>query len=496
VSASDRRRRIAVGIVLALLALAALRDLSRLGDALPWKTMDDFPDFYCAGEAIERGASPYTYEPLRTCEHRVNVGDTFRGRLFASNPGLAVPAPQPPYDFTPFVALARLSFGGARVVDALAILLSIALCVACLAGLGVPVELALAALALSTGYAELNTGQLVPFALLALTLCGRLLARWLDALAGVLAALTAIEPTAGVPVIIATLAFVPRARASAVAACVVLAFGSLAIAGPHTLLDYITAVLPAHAGSELHFPFQYSLTYVLAWAGATSGVAQLGGAISYVVLLGAGLWVAPRASAALGHRELLVFVPALCAVIAGPFLHQEELCFALPALLILTIATHGWERVVAALALCLLSIPWILVWGMKQLFLAALFVCAVILLRARIELRIAAVALCVIAAAIYAFELHPPHLPVPHAALQSYASNALVQTEWRNYTQARSTRDPLWLAIKLPAWSALLAALVIATRCGLRFPRASESSPESLRETRDPQPGLPRARTD
>jgi hypothetical protein len=490
------RRRIAVGIVIAVLAIAALRDFGRLGDALPWKTMDDFPDFYCAGKAIDRGASPYTYEPLRTCEHRVNAGNTFRGRLFAANPSIAVPAPQPPYDFAPFTTLARLPFGVARIIDAAAILVAVALCAVALVPLGVPLELALAALALSTGYAELNTGQLVPFALLALTLCGLLLSRGRDAYAGVLAALTAIEPTAGVPVIIATLAFVPRARASVIATIVVLAFGSFAIVGPRALLDYVTGVLPAHAGSELHFPFQYSLTYVLAAAGASPAVAQLGGAISYIVFMVAGLVLAPRVSAALRHRELLVFIPALCAVIAGPFVHQEELCFALPALLIFTIGARGPQRAVAALALCLLAIPWIAVWGTKQLFLASLFVCAVILLRAGIELPIGAVALCAIAALVYIFELHPPSLPVPHAGAESiYARNALVQNEWRDYTQARSTRDPLWLAIKLPSWAALLAALVIACS-NSRLPPASDANLESSRERRDRQPGLPRARTD
>ena len=76
----------------------------------------------------------------------------------------------------------------------------------------------------------------------------------------------------------------------------------------------------------------------------------------------------------------------------------------------------GRMRIAAAFTLCVLSIPWILVWGSKQLFLASLFVCAVILLRLRLDSRIAFGSLCVIAAAIYAFELHPPHLPVPRAA--------------------------------------------------------------------------------
>ena len=487
---------LAIAVVLLVLAVAALRDLSRMGEASAWRTMDDFPDFYCAGWVLNRGASPYTYEPLHSCEHRVNVGETFRGRLFASNPGIAVPAPQPPFDFLPFMGLARLPFTDARTIDGVAILVSVALCVATLAGLGLPWELSAAALALSTGYAELNTGQIAQFALLALVLCGLALARKHDVIAGILAAFTAIEPTAGVPVIAAALLFVPRARAAVIVTVLVLALCSIALVGVRGFAGYFTAVLPAHAGSELHFPFQYSLTYAAASLGAAPAAARLAGAMSYLVMVVVGLILATRTSAALRRRELLVFLPALCAVIGGAFLHQEELCFALPTLLVLAIATQGRMRIAAAFALCVLSIPWILVWGSKQLFLASLFVCAVILLRLRLDLRIAFGSLCVIAAAMYAFELHPPHLPVPpRAALGAYAPNQLVQVEWRDYAQARSTRDPLWLAIKLPTWIALLAALGLAARCSLRSPPASESSPESSRENRDPAPESLRART-
>ena len=67
VSAIERRRRnCAVGIVIAVLALAALRDVIRLGDASPWRNMDDFPDFYCAGWALNAKRKPV---PLRAASH-------------------------------------------------------------------------------------------------------------------------------------------------------------------------------------------------------------------------------------------------------------------------------------------------------------------------------------------------------------------------------------------------------------------------------------------
>jgi len=42
-------------VALALLAIAALRDFVRLGDALPWRQLYDFADFYCAGAALDGG---------------------------------------------------------------------------------------------------------------------------------------------------------------------------------------------------------------------------------------------------------------------------------------------------------------------------------------------------------------------------------------------------------------------------------------------------------
>lgn len=481
-------RRTLVLVLMVALGAAALRDASRLGGGLPWRNMDDFPDFYCAGWALDGGESPYTYEPLHACEHRVNAGETYRGQLFARNPGVAVPAPQPPFDFLPFMALARLPFGVARAVDGVAILLAVAICVVALAALGVPWELGAAAFLLSTAYTELNTGQIVPFSLMALVLGGLAFARRRDAAGGLLVAMSVIEPTAGLPAVAAALLFVPRARVAAIATLVLLATSSIAVVGPAGFVGYVMRVLPAHGASELHFPFQYSVTYVAAYFGAAPATAQLAGGISYLIVAGIGLALARPTSAALERRELILFVPALCAVIGGAFLHQEELCFALPALLVFVTAMRGRSQAAAAVALCVLAIPWIAVWGAKQLFLASLFVGAAILLIARIDWRVAAGTLCAVAALLYALELRPPHLPVPSLPA-SYAPGALVQTEWRDYTEGRSTRDSLWFLVKLPTWAALLAALVVAARYARRSPPASESSRGSSRES----PYLPTA---
>ncbi|MGA9420267.1 MAG: glycosyltransferase 87 family protein, partial [Candidatus Cybelea sp.] len=288
----QRRRAIIFGVLMAALAFAALRDVFRLGEASPWRNMDDFPDFYCAGWALDAKANPYTYEPLRTCEHRVNIGDTFRDRLFRSDPAIAIPAPLPAYDFLPFMAIARLPFGVARAIEAAAIVAAVLIGAISLAGLGIPIAVAAAALLLSTAYVELNTGQVVPFALLALILCGVALARGYVRLGGILAVLTAIEPVVGVPVALAMLFYVPRSRAAVLATAAIFAVIAVVTVGPAALWEYATHVVPAQASSEIHFPFQFSLTYALARAGVSATFARAAGSLSYLVLLALGLWLA------------------------------------------------------------------------------------------------------------------------------------------------------------------------------------------------------------
>ncbi len=474
-------RTLLPAMLVLVLGLVALRDFARLGEALPWRTMDDFPDFYCAGWVLDRGGDPYAYEPLRTCEHRVNAGPSFRGRLFAANPALAIPAPQPAFDFPPYMLLARLPFSAARFVQGVAIVTAVAAAAFGLAALGIPWSVAAAVLGLSTLYASLRTGQIVPFALLALIACGLSFARRRDAWGGLFAALTAIEPTLGLPVAVATLAFVPKARSTLLGTLVLLACVAVAVSGPHGTIAYLTQVIPAHAASETHFPFQYSFTYAAAWLGAADDVARTVGALSYLVLLGAGLWLGSATANRLKRRELLVFLPALCAVAGGSFVHQEELCFALPALAILSMQTRGWPRTISIAALCVVALPWLAAWGTKQLFAASLFVCALTLWRMRVEMRTAVPIFVAIGAVLYGFELHPPHLPVPSgSSLPAVAPGDLVQRAWHAYTAQRSTNDVGWFAIKVPVWAALIAAIVAAAAAASQASAAGEGNPASI----------------
>ncbi|HEY2554385.1 MAG TPA: hypothetical protein VGI15_03965, partial [Candidatus Cybelea sp.] len=106
----------------------------------------------------------------------------------------------------------------------------------------------------------------------------------------------------------------------------------------------------------------------------------------------------------------------------------------------------------------------------KKLFLAALFIVAVLLIRLRVRAALAAAAFAATGVVIYAFELHPPP-PFPSAAaIASFSPNDLAQVAWAAYVNAIGNPAPGWLLIKLPTWAALLALLGAAWSAAVRRP--------------------------
>jgi Glycosyltransferase family 87 len=455
-------RRVPIALCFLALGIWALADFLRLGNDLPWRTMYDFPDFYCAGSALDAGQNPYAYEPLRSCEHRLN-----ETRIFHLDRALAVPAPQPPYDFPPFMALAKLTLTDARAVYAFCIAAAILLTALVLSRLRIPLDVALASLALSTGFIELDAGQLVAFVLLFVVLAGWLLAERRDPLAGFFAGLTAVEPHLGLSVVVALLLFVPRARTVAIATVLGLAAAGVRVAGTSGSVLYLAHVLPEQAAAEVRFPFQYSLTYVLHTFGASDTLALALGTLSFFAALIAGLWLAPRTAAALRRRELLVYLPAAAAVVAGAYVHMVELCFAIPAALVFARWSRGTVRIIAIVAACCLAVPWIPAWGMKKLLLASVFVCAVLVYRLRAPASAIVAVPLVTAASLYVLERHPPALAIPTLA-HTYAANAVVQGEWQAFVRGLDSRDPRWILIKLPTWGGFAALLFVALRAARR----------------------------
>jgi hypothetical protein len=454
-------------VALVLLAIAAVRDLARLGDALPWRQLYDFADFYCAGAALDRGADPYRYEPLHRCEHAVNETAAYR-----ADPGRVVPAPLPPYDFPPLMLAARLSFANARVVAAIAIAIAVALSIWGLALVTGRLDVAALALLLPAGFVLLNAGQVVPFALAALVFCGVALTRRLDRVAGILAALTLIEPHLGLPVCAAMLCWLPRSRIALVATLFALATLGLLLAGVAGTAEYVGRVLPGQALAETSYVYQYSLTYLLRMLGAPEGGALLAGELSYAAMAVFGIWLGRPVAQRLDRRELIAYLPGACSVIAGPYVHMVDIAFAIPATMVLAISLRGRARELAVVSLCLLAVPWILVWISKRLFLASLFVVAALLVRLRANAVVAVALFVGVAASIYLLELAPP-APLVAITPGAFAAGDLAQEAWRAYVAHLGEASIAWLAVKIPTWIAL-AAMVASALAVLRPERVAQ----------------------
>jgi hypothetical protein len=462
-------RKIVLIFAFGLLGIAALRDFARLGEALPWHRLYDFQDFYCAGEAVDQHADPYRYEPLHACEHRVNQSPAYR-----LDPNRIVPAPIPPYDLPPFALAARIGFPAARTIDAIAIVLAVAIAIGGLASIGIPLDLAALALILPAGYLLLDAGQIVPFALVALVFCGVALAQGRNAIAGVFAALTMIEPHLGLPVWISVLLLVPRSRPAAMVTGVLMALAGVLIVGPGAAIEYLSRVLPAQATAEAGYAYQYSLTYLLVTAGLPQGIALVTGQFSYAAMLAVGIWLGSKLARALQRQELVAYLPAACSVVGGAYVHMVDLAIAVPAALVLATYSRAASRTIATLALCLLAVPWIDVWIVKKLFLSSLFVVAAILFRQGLAPALSIGAFTAIAAAIYCFELWPP---APFSALTVMTParpGDLAQQAWRAYVLGLRTAPIPWLGIKIPTWAALGGLLVAGFRA---LPRPNSKPP-------------------
>jgi hypothetical protein len=447
-------------LALALLAVLSLRDVARLRDALPWKQLYDFSDFYCAGAALNAHADPYRYEPLHRCEHTVNESVAYR-----RDAARVIPAPLPPYDFPPFMLAAHISVSLARALDAIAIVAAILAAICGLSLVRVPLGVSALAFALPAGYALLAAGQVVPFAIVALVFCGVALSRGRYRLAGIFASLTLSEPHLGLPVCATLLIWSPRSRVGVVSTAALLAAIALALVGPTIAVEYVSQVLPAQAAAEATYAYQYSLTYVLAALGTPPNVALLLGDCSYVAMLAFGIWLGHRTAAVLQRPEMLAFVPAACSIVAGPYVHMVDLPVAIPAAAVLATSLKGTRKTLAAASLALLAIPWIAVWINKKLFLASLVAAGGILFGVQADGAASVVLFAAIALVIYLLELSPP-APLVTMTRAGFAPSDLAQDAWRYYVLHLGRVSPLWLLVKIPTWIALGAALFAASTAG------------------------------
>ncbi len=344
------------GLAVACL-LGALLSPYRHGGAL--RVLDaelansDFGAFYCAAAVARDLGDPYALEPLKTCETARVYGPG--GKSFASQ-GID-PAPLPAYDFALFVPFTYLPYRVAAVLWTgllVAATLGGAVLLARLAS--VPFWLVLAAFAYTNGIASFAYGQVEPLIMLALVGAAALLRAGRSWGAALALSATWLEPHVGLTAVLALFVWQPAARVTILLAGAGIAMLALALYGPAINLEYLGAVLPAHAFAEITLNFQYSLTSLLYTLGMPGTIALRIASLQYAAFVVLGVALAGPLARRLGVPAL-VFFPAACAVTGGPYMHIQQIAGALPLGLYLAgrvapVARWAW------LGTLLVALPW------------------------------------------------------------------------------------------------------------------------------------------
>ncbi len=423
--------------------------------------------WYCAGEAVNEHADPYRVEPLRSCEKRY---EPIRKLPWVE------PAPLPGYALAAFSLMARLPFALARTLWFYLLIAAVVVSAIVLARLTrLPVLLVMLCLGMADGYFNLFYGELPPLAVAVLVVAAALGTSQRYVAAALAASIAMIEPHLGLPACLAMFAWWPGTRRTFIVTAAGLAALSVAAIGIPANIEYVTAVLPAHAASEIAAQDQYSLSRLLHILGVADAVALKAGSASYLIMTLLGVALARRIASAIGSDALIVLLPPATALLGGPFVHDIQMAAALPAAIILAASTRP-PLLLRTFALVALVFPWH-AWSLANLhgqvgLLEMGAVAAAVLVATRtqpVRIRTCAAVLSVAACVVIGSSIEAvPRMRVgpPTTIMRAAISPTdLSSTNWAAFVSrdhAYSTPDVRDVLEKIPLWLGLIALTSMA----------------------------------
>jgi hypothetical protein len=428
----------------------------------------------CAGATRDAGGDLYLASDYLACGGRRPGHAPVREKLDS-------PAPIPAYDVALFAIVARLPYTFAAYLWLALSTVAIfggAIFFARAADLPPPLVAGTFAIIAETA---LYYGQLTPIALGALCLAAFAAQRGRMWLAGAAVVAATIEPHVGIPALLAAAIYLPRSRAAIGAGLVVMLLASLAGCSFQEDVQYVTSVMPLHIRAEVPMVNQYSLTWLLAAVGVPVEVAVKAGSLSYLIMIAVGLWLAPRVARAVESDAAIVLVPVACAMLGGPFIHDNQVALALPAILLIAGRVRR-PTPLLWLAVALLAVRWSdIVWQTHPytpMRLESVALVAVIAYyaasRSSRATAAATMVSCVLAyVAISLLIAHvsstPWNRPQSSALYAKQLGADVAYASGRYGVTLRAYADQVqisWQVIagKLPSWTALLAFLWCAVR--------------------------------
>jgi Glycosyltransferase family 87 len=432
------------------------------GDRAGGWLMVDFRAYYCAAFAQREGANPYFAQPLHECESSTPAP------YYRAPSSVTVPAPYPPYVLAVLAPLTLLPFAAAAMLWWILLAVGVGLSAYSLARItGQPILVAWAALVLSLGLTSFTSGNIVPLAMAAIVVAALCAQRGRLVAAAIAVATAMVEPQIALPAAVALFVGYSPTRLALAVAFALLGIISVASGGLAHTLVYVTAVLPAHALSEVSRDNQYSFSTVAAALGVPDRGAVLAGGISYILMGALGVVVGLRLAARYGERAFTLLVPPAFVLLGGSFVHTEVISAAVPAALLLFTRAQprrGWLLMVVVL----LAVPWMLATS-AALFLAPLFPAAYLtyaLWRPGAEVLTTALFGYGVVVGLFILAAMPSHAMFgPHA--YPPIDPRLAEASWRQFVLSNSTNRPVMWLLRLPTWVGLIALAVGSVLNGL-----------------------------
>ncbi len=446
---------VAIALVATILPIVGQMYGDRAGGWL----MVDFRAYYCAASAQRAGENPYFVQSVHACES-APVPPYYRAPA-----KVTVPTPYPPYALGLLYPVTFLPFGVAAILWWLVIAGSIVLASFALARVcAQPWLVGWNALILSLGLTTFTDGNVMPISLAAIVVAALALQNARPAVAAVAIAIAMIEPHVALPAAVAIFIGYPKARIMLVAAAAVVGAISLAAGGIATNLEYLTAVVPAHALSEVSRDNQYSLSTIVAAFGASDAQAVLIGSISYVVMLAAGVLVGFRLAQRYDDPAFAALTPVAFSLLGGSFVHTAEIAAAVPACLLLYARTPV-HREAIVVVLILLAVPWMMATSIA-LILAPIFPVAYFAYtlggRDSTATLVATLASLMLIMSLFALYATSGSAVLVTHHVHPWLDPRLAEASWRDFVLNDSTNRPIMWFLRAPTWLGLIAFIACA----------------------------------
>jgi hypothetical protein len=420
--------------------------------------MVDFRAYYCAALAQRSNADPYYLAPMSACERKTPAP------FYNSQSKATVPAPYPPYALALIAPVTFLPFPIAVAMWSALLILAIVISVVMLSRLtALPWMISAACLSLSLGLTSLPAGNAMPLAVAAITIAAVSIRFERYNLASIALALGMIEPNIVLPAAIGAFVVLKEMRLPLVLVAFVVAAISLAFGGLQHNAEYITAVLPAHALSEVSRDNQYSLSTIVAALGFSDRVAVTAGTVAYAVMTILGITLAAALSRRSHNRSFAIVLPTAFALLGGSFVHTEAIAAAIPATLLLFYSA-GLNRVTLLVALLLLSVPWMFATS-AALFLSPLVPVMFLVNRlwngGRTITILAGLSAAVTIGTLFCISTLPAH-HISTSHIGAYIDPRLAESAWRSFVLSNSTNRLVTWLLRIPTWAGLILLLFSA----------------------------------